>query len=42
MKIIDRYLLRQFLWTFVVCYLSLTDERGAMVGTEHAELPRRE
>ncbi len=24
MRIIDRYLLRQFLWTFVVCYVSLT------------------
>ncbi len=24
MRIIDRYLLRQFLWTFVICYLSLT------------------
>lgn len=24
MRIIDRYVLRQFLWTFVVCYLSLT------------------
>ncbi len=24
MKIIDRYLLRQFVWTFLVCYFSLT------------------
>lgn len=24
MRIIDRYLLRQFLWTFVICYVSLT------------------
>jgi lipopolysaccharide export system permease protein len=24
MRIIDRYLLRQFVWTFVVCYVSLT------------------
>ncbi|MFH1922194.1 MAG: LptF/LptG family permease [Planctomycetota bacterium] len=24
MKIIDRYLLRQFAWTFVICYVSLT------------------
>lgn len=24
MRIIDRYLLRQFLWTFVICYASLT------------------
>lgn len=24
MRVIDRYLLRQFIWTFVICYLSLT------------------
>jgi lipopolysaccharide export system permease protein len=24
MRIIDRYLLRQFLWTFLICYVSLT------------------
>jgi lipopolysaccharide export system permease protein len=24
MRIIDRYILRQFLWTFLVCYVSLT------------------